>query len=163
VKYLLSGGVERFKARLVARGFSQIYGIDFEDTFAPTLRIDLFRILLCIMALEDMEAEQVDVNNVFTESNLDEDIYIKPPPGFPRKLRPDVVLKLKRSLYGLKQFARQWYKRCTKILNQMGFRQTPSDPCVFVRSDGAIIGVYVDDLLILTLRGGDRNTTTDQS
>jgi hypothetical protein len=156
VKYLLSGDIERFKARLVARGFSQVYGIDFEETFAPTMRIDSLRILLCIMALEDMEAEQVDVNNAFTESELDEDIYMQPPPGFPYKLRSGQALLLKRSLYGLKQSARQWYKRCARILIRMGFRQVPTDPCVFIRDDGAIIGVYVDDLLILTPKGKTR-------
>jgi transposase InsO family protein len=81
VKYAPNGGVERFKARLVARGFSQVEGIDFKETFAPTIRADSLRILLAIIALEDLEAHQVDVNNAFTEAKLNETIYMKPPDG----------------------------------------------------------------------------------
>ena len=65
----------------MARGFTQIYGQDFEETFAPTIRIDSLRMLMAIAAVEDMKAEQVDVNNAFTESKLRETIYMKPPPG----------------------------------------------------------------------------------
>jgi hypothetical protein len=89
----------------------------------------------------------VDVNNAFTESTLEEDIYMSFLPGLtlPRRC----VLKLNRSFYGLKQSARQWYRRCTKVLKRKGFVQCISDPCVFIRDNGAIIGVYVDDLIIL--------------
>jgi len=151
VKYNIDGSIERYKARLVARGFTQIYGQDFEETFAPTIRIDSLRMLMAIMAVEDMEAEQVDVNNAFTESKLRETIYMKPPPGV--EIRPGTTLRLLQSLYGLKQSAREWYLRCSKVLKDMGFRPTHADPCVFVRKDGAIIGLYVDDLIILTLNG----------
>ena len=100
VKYQVSGRIERFKARLVTRGFIQIYGINFDETFAPIMRINSLRILLYFMALEDMEAEQVDVNNVFTESIFEEDIYMSLLSGLTLFRR--CVLKLNRSFYGLK-------------------------------------------------------------
>ena len=152
VKYAPDGSIERYKARLVARGFSQVYGLDYTETFAPTLRIDSLRILLVIMALEDMEAEQVDITNAFTESELDEVIYMYAPPGL--DVKKGRVLRLLRSLYGLKQSARQWNRKCDKALKKLGFAPLKSDPCVYFRpSDGAIIGVYVDDMLILASKG----------
>ena len=151
VKYNIDGSIERYKARLVARGFTQIYGQDFEETFAPTIRIDSLRMLMAIMAVEDMEAEQVDVNNAFTESKLRETIYMKPPLGV--EIRPGSTLRLLQSLYGLKQSAREWYLRCSKVLKGIGFKSINSDPCVFIHKNGAIIGLYVDDLVILTPKG----------
>ena len=149
VKYNIDSSIERYKARLVARGFTQIYGQDFEETFAPTIRIDSLRMLMAIAAVEDMEAEQVDVNNAFTESKLRETIYMKPPPGV--SIKSGSTLRLLQSLYGLKQSAREWYLRCSKVLKKMGFKPINADPCVFIRkSDNAIIGLYVDDLIILT-------------
>lgn len=152
VKYAANGAVDRYKARLVARGFTQVYGVDYEETFAPTLRADSLRILLALMALENMEAEQVDVNNAFTESDLNEVIYMHPPKGM--KLKNGRVLRLLKSLYGLKQSAREWNHRCNKVLKKMGFQRSEADPCVYYRvADNAIVGVYVDDLLILAPKG----------
>jgi hypothetical protein len=146
VKYAPNGGVERFKARLVARGFTQIEGIDFKETFAPTIRADSLRILLAIIALEDLEAHQVDVNNAFTEAKLKETIFMKPPDGCDSE---GMVWQLVQSLYGLKQAARDWYNLCSEKLKDMGFEPIPSDPCVFRNPQtGTIIGLYVDDLLI---------------
>jgi hypothetical protein len=90
VKYNTDRSVNKFKARLVARGFSQKYGVDFEDTFAPTARYDTLRALMAIVCLEDLECHQVDVNNAFTESTLKENIYIT---ALPRvKVDPGQVL-----------------------------------------------------------------------
>jgi hypothetical protein len=148
VKYAIDGSIQRFKARLVARGFSQVRGIDFQETFAPTIRIDSLRILLAIAALEDLEAHQFDVNNAFTEAKLREQIFMKPPDGIEIPL--DHVWEIKQSLYGLKQAARDWYKLCSKFLKSIGFVAIPSDPCVFIHRDNNMtIGLYVDDLLVL--------------
>ena len=152
VKYAPNGSVERYKARLVARGFTQIYGLDYTATFAPTMRIDSLRLLLALMALEDMEAEQVDVNNAFTESELKEKIYMLAPNGL--SIKSGRVLLLLKSLYGLKQSAREWNQKCDRALVKLEFKRTSSDPCVYYReADGAIVGVYVDDLLILAPQG----------
>lgn len=147
VKYKLDGSIDRFKARLVARGFSQQYGIDFHETFAPTMRADALRILLAIIALEDLEAHQVDVNNAFTEAKLKETIYMEPPPGM--DVPDGHVLQVCQSLYGLKQAARDWYDLCTSVLREMGFDPLVSEPCVFRnKKTGMFIGLYVDDLVI---------------
>ena len=77
----IDGTLDKLKARLVARGFSQMYGVDFTDTFTPTVKFDTLRLFLVIIALENLECHQVDVNNAFTESFLNEVIYINAPPG----------------------------------------------------------------------------------
>ena len=103
VKYAENGGISAFKARLVARGFSQRYGIDYQDTFAPTMRMDSLRVLLALVALEDLECHQVDVNNAFTESVNTETIYMSPPDGV--HTAKERVLKVLKNLYSLKQAA----------------------------------------------------------
>ena len=100
VKRLISGAIEKFKARLVARGFSQKFGKDFQETFAPTVRHDTLRVFMAAVCERDLELHQVDVNNAFTESVLHEDIFMVPPPGV--EVPPNMVLQILRSLYGLK-------------------------------------------------------------
>lgn len=80
-KMHIDGSLDKLKARLVARGFSQICGMDYSDTFAPTVRFDTLRLFMVIVALGDLECHQVDVNNAFTESFLKEKIYMRTPPG----------------------------------------------------------------------------------
>ena len=111
--------LDKLKARMVTRGFSQIYGVDFTDTFAPTIKFDTLRLFLVLVALEDLECHQVDVNNAFTESFLKEVIYMAPPPGV--DLPPGQALRIRRSLYGLKQAARDWHERYVKELLKLGF------------------------------------------
>lgn len=147
VKYTLSGEVQRFKARLVARGFSQIYGADYEDTFAPSMRMDSLRLLLAIIGIEDWEAHQVDFRNAFTQSDLSETIHMKVPPGM--KVPKGKILRLKRSLYVLKHAARDWNIKCAGELINMGFKQSLADPCIFVHHERrVVIGLYVDDMLV---------------
>ena len=149
VKMNMDGTLDKLKARLVARGFSQVQGIDYQDTFAPTVKFDTLRLFLALVALEDLECHQVDVNNAFTESMLKEDIYMSPPPGL--DLAPGRKLHILRSLYGLKQAARDWHERCVKELAKLGFRQCPADPCLLLNSDrGILLLVYVDDIGIAT-------------
>ena len=106
VKYTSNQLIDRYKARLVARGFTQVYGQDYWETFAPTIRADSLRLLLAIMALEDMEADQADVNNAFTRSGLTEKIYMHPPEGM--SVPEGHILLVQKSLYGLKQSAYEW-------------------------------------------------------
>ena len=104
VKYYSDGSFNKFKARLVARGFSQVQGVDFEQTFAPTVKFDSLRLFLAIVAVRNIECYQMDVNNAFTESVLKEKIFIAAPGGVdcPR----GKVLRVLLSLYSLKQAAR---------------------------------------------------------
>jgi hypothetical protein len=155
VKYTPTSEIEKFKARLVARGFSQVQGLDFDETFAPTVRIDSLRLLLAIVALEDLECHQIDINNAFTESKLKEEIYMAPPPGI--EVKPGCVLKIQRSLYGLKQAARDWNETCKAAILNLGFRQAYADPCIFMHKSGVILGVYVDDIVVAAKRLPDVN------
>jgi Reverse transcriptase (RNA-dependent DNA polymerase)/gag-polypeptide of LTR copia-type len=139
------GSLERFKARLVARGFSQIHGEDYDQTFAPTVRTDTLRIFLAMVAANDLECRQYDVKNAFTESSLKERIYLSPPKGV--NVTPGLQLRVLRSLYGLKQSARDWNTLCKNELKRMGFEQSLADPCLYTHNDKEIaLLVYVDDL-----------------
>lgn len=146
-KFNTDGSLEKLKARLVARGFSQKFGVDFEDTFAPTVRHDTLRVFLAMVAVHDLECHQVDVNNAFTESFLKEDIFMKPPPGV--DVPPGQALQILRSLYGLKQAARDWNQYCVSELKKLGFAQSEADPCLLIHHKRRImILVYVDDIAV---------------
>jgi Reverse transcriptase (RNA-dependent DNA polymerase) len=106
---LPNGLINRYKARLVARGFSQQYGVDYYETFAPVVRMESLRILLAIAANEDLEIHQIDVITAYLAGELEEEIYIDPPTGLPDS--EGKVCKLRKGLYGLKQSARVWYRR----------------------------------------------------
>ncbi|KAF7573927.1 hypothetical protein PtrM4_055500 [Pyrenophora tritici-repentis] len=146
IKTKPDGTVERFKARLVARGFTQVHGIDYNETFAPTVRMDTLRLFLATVAAEDLECFHYDIKNAFTESHLKELILLKPPEGV--HVEKGHVLKVLRSLYGLKQAARDWNLLMKKELLAWGFVQSLADPCMFVHKERKIrILVYVDDVL----------------
>ncbi|KAF7567667.1 hypothetical protein PtrM4_142580 [Pyrenophora tritici-repentis] len=146
IKTKPDGTVERFKARLVARGFTQVHGIDYNETFAPTVRMDTLRLFLATVAAEDLECFHYDIKNAFTESHLKELILLKPPEGV--HVKKGHVLKVLRSLYGLKQAARDWNLLMKKELLAWGFVQSLADPCMFVHKERKIrILVYVDDVL----------------
>ncbi|GIZ47373.1 hypothetical protein CKM354_001046600 [Cercospora kikuchii] len=147
VKRSISGAIEKFKARLVARGFSQKFGVDFQETFAPTVRHDTLRVFMAVVCEKDLELHQVDVNNAFTESTLQEEIFMIPPPGV--KIPPNMVLQILRSLYGLKQAARDWNKLCVSKLKQIGFTQSEVDPCLLIHQErNILILTHVDDIPI---------------
>jgi hypothetical protein len=139
------GSLERYKARLVARGFSQVHGEDYTETFAPTVRTDTLRIFLAMVAANDLEYRQYDVKNAFTESSLKERIYLAPPKGV--AVTPGLSLRVLRSLYGLKQSARDWNILCKNELKKLGFTQSLADPCLFTHAQrGITLLVYVDDI-----------------
>ncbi|KAI1006420.1 hypothetical protein K3495_g1801 [Podosphaera aphanis] len=145
IKQNPDGSIERFKARLVARGFSQIEGQDYTETFAPTVRMDTLRLFIAIVAAENLECSHFDIKNAFTESDLKEEIYLAPPPGI--SLPKGYVLRALKSLYGLKQAARDWNLLCREALLKWGFVQSLADPCVFTHKNGVILLVYVDDIV----------------
>jgi hypothetical protein len=146
IKTKPDGTIERFKARLVARGFTQVQGIDYNETFAPTVRMDTLRLFLATVAAEDLECFHYDIKNAFTESHLKEQILLKPPEGV--HVKKGHVLKVLRSLYGLKQAARDWNLLMKKELLAWGFVQSLADPCMFIHEERKVrILVYVDDVL----------------
>ena len=151
VKYGHDGRIERFKARLVARGFSQRKGLDFEDTFAPVIRLETLRTLFAIAAIYGLKGHLLDADNAFVGSNLDKEIFMEPPPGLDESeysSNDDYVCQLVKSLYGLKQSANLWNKKVNDFVTTNGFRQSTADPGVFINDHGVIIALYVDDVLV---------------
>ncbi|KAM3067034.1 hypothetical protein ACMFMG_012223 [Clarireedia jacksonii] len=149
VKYTPTGLIDRFKARLVAQGFSQVPGDDFLETFSPTVRQESLRVLLAIGAYEDLEIKQVDVVSAYPRAKLHATIYAKVPLGL-EGCPEGRVLSLKRPLYGLKQSGREWYIEACSGFKKLGFQPLYSDPSVFRNPEsGMLIGLYVDDMLIL--------------
>jgi len=119
IKQGANGEVERYKARLVARGFTQTYGVDYNETFAPVAKFTSIRCILALAALEDMEIHQMDVKTAFLNGELEEEIYMEQPQGFMHQGAEHLVCKLHKSLYGLKQSPRAWNQklRFSKALN----------------------------------------------
>ena len=147
VKYTPTGLIDRFKARLVAQGFSQIPGADFEETFSSTVRLESLRTLLAVGAALDYEIHQTDIVSVYPRSILHAEVYMKAPQGVtvPR----GKCVRIRKSLYGLKQSGREWYLEAAKGLAELGLGPTFADTCVFVNEDKSlIVGLYVDDMLI---------------
>ncbi|XP_074266497.1 uncharacterized protein LOC141589772 [Silene latifolia] len=150
IKYHADGSVERYKARLVIMGNRQIEGVDFQETFAPTIKMVTVRTLLAIAAAKNWHIDQMDVHNAFLHGDLQEEVYMKPPPGF-HSPSDGRVFRLRKSLYGLRQAPRCWYAKLASALKQYGFTQCPYDHSLFsILKPGAEIHVlvYVDDLVI---------------
>jgi len=153
IKCNSDGSVQRYKARLVAKGFSQQPGVDFTETYSPVTRLTSVRAVLTIANQLDMEIHQMDVQTAFLNGNLEEEIYMKQPSGFIQKGKENLVCKLEKGLYGLKQSARCWYQMLNDHLQKADYQQCPSDPCVYWKrtSCGLItIAIHVDDLIILS-------------
>ncbi|KAG8482658.1 hypothetical protein CXB51_023976 [Gossypium anomalum] len=154
-------GVEepKYKARLVAKGYSQVPGVDFTDVFSPVVKHSSIRALLGIVAMHDLELEQLDVKTAFLHGELEEDIYMQQPEGFTVSEKEDYVCLLKKSLYGLKQSPRQWYKRFDSFMTSHDFKRSSFDSCVYFKknNDGSFVYLllYVDDMLIATKDKGE--------
>ena len=151
IKHNASGNVERYKARLVAKGYSQTHGIDYDETFAPVVKFSSIRILLAIAARHNLEIQQMDVKTAYLNRELEEDIDMRQPEGFIKVGEEHKVCKLQRSLYGLKQAGRSWYKKIDAYLEELGLKRSNLDNCVYHQKKGKdmlFIALYVDDLLI---------------
>ncbi|GJU21309.1 retrotransposon protein, putative, ty1-copia subclass [Tanacetum coccineum] len=125
----MDGDVHTYKAHLVAKGYTQTPGIDYEETFSPVADIRAIRILIAITA-----------------------VYMEQPEGFVNPKYPNRVCKLKRSIYGLKQASRQWNKRFDDEIKKFGFTQNRDEPCVYLKASGSNVTfliLYVDDILIM--------------
>ena len=145
----------RYKARLVAQGFSQRPDIDYEETFSPVMDAITFRFLISLAVSEELDMRLMDVITAYLYGSIDSDIHMKIPEGFKlpeavsTKPRSMLSIKLQRSLYGLKQSGRMWYNRLSEYLLKEGYVNNPICPCVFIKKSEtrfAIIAVYVDDL-----------------
>ena len=142
----------RYKARMVAKGYAQKEGIDYNEVFSPVVKHSSIRILLALVAQFDLELAQLDVKTAFLHGELNEEIYMTQPEGFKIAGKEKWVCKLHKSLYGLKQSPRQWYKRFDRFMFGQNYTRSLYDPCVYFRKlhDGNFIYLllYVDDMLI---------------
>eukprot|EP00253_Pinus_taeda_P009951 PITA_09951 len=143
---------DRYKARLVAKGFSQKAGIDFHEIFSPVVKIVSIRTVLALVALFDLELQQLDVKTAFLHGDLDEEIYMEQPEGFFQHRNAKFVCRLKKSLYGLKQSPRQWYKKFDSFMLSQRYVRSEYDHCVYFKqlNNGMfiILVLYVDDMLL---------------
>jgi hypothetical protein len=155
-----AGDVVKHKARLMAKGYVQKAGIDFEEAFTPVARLESVRLLLSIVGHCNWEVHHMDVKSAFLNGEIKEIVFVKQPPGFIDPKHPGKVLRLHKALYGLRQAPRAWNTKLNQALIRLGFRRCESEHSMYTRGGGArhlIIGVYVDDLIIT---GGDREELT---
>ena len=140
----------RNKARLVAQGFCQKEGIDYDETFAPVARLEAIRILLAFAASKGFKLFQMDVKSAFLNGFIEEEVYVKQPPGFENAKFPNRVYKLQKALYGLKQAPRAWYGRLKSFLLDSGFQMGSVDKTLFFLkhgNDSLLVQIYVDDII----------------
>lgn len=157
VKCASDGTPQRYKARLVARGFSQQPGIDFHETFAPVARHSTLRLLFAIAAERDLSHFHWDIQTAFLYGDLKETIYMEPPKGMSTGNK---VCLLKKSLYGLKQSPRSWNQKIDNFLKSCNFKNSRYDPCLYINSSNGkqtYILLFVDDLFVFS---NDRQETT---
>jgi hypothetical protein len=143
------GMVVRNKARLVAQGYSQKEGIDYEETFAPVARLEAIRILLAFAIAKGFKLFQKDVKSAFLNGFIEEEVYVRQPSGFESEKYPHRLYKLRKALYGLKQAPRAWYGRFRGFLPSKGFVMGTVDKTLFLRqgNDTLIVQIYVDDVI----------------
>src|SRR5487761_336488 len=149
LKRKADGSVDKYKACLVTRGFTQIYGVDFYNTYSPVARLASFRVILAVAAHNDWEVEAFDFNSVYLNGELgaSEEIYMQEPPGY-EEGEAGSVKRLCKALYGLKQAGRKWYDALSNVLADLGFRVSTADPDVFtarIKDDVLVLAVHVDD------------------
>ena len=124
-------GKERYKARLVAQGFKQVFGLDYDETWAPTARSNSIRLLVALSARDRSKLRLVDIKNAFLNAELKKhEIYVEPPAGFADTGK---VWLLRKALYGLKQAGKEWCDELNRTLSGMGFIRSRVDPCVFFK------------------------------
>ncbi|CAL8999519.1 unnamed protein product [Prunus brigantina] len=145
------GQIDRYKARLVAKGFTQQEGVDYNETFSPVSTKDSLRVIMALVAHFDLHLHQMDVKTAFLNGNLIEEIYMKQPDGFIQKGEEELVCRLQKSIYGLKQASRQWYLKFDEVVKSQGFIDNPLDECIYLKFHGRhyiFMLLYVDDILL---------------
>lgn len=149
MKLKADGTLDICKATLVAKGFNQKYGIDYEETLSSVVKMATITCILALASHKHWPVYQLDVNNIFLHGDLKEDVYMNVPLGFPNPLNK--VCKLNKSLYGLKQASRQWFAKLVEELNTQGFLQSKNDYNLFIKKTDhhiTLAAVYIDDIIL---------------
>ena len=155
IKTRSDGSIERYKARLVAKVFTQEYGIDYEETFAPVARISSVLALLAVAAVSKWDFFQMDVKNTFLNGNLSEEVYMQPPPGL--SVESNKVCHLRCAFCSLKQAPRAWFAKFSSTISRLSYMASHYDSALFLhRTDKCtiLLLLYVDDMIII---GDDLN------
>jgi len=155
IKHGPNGTVQKYKARLVARGFTQVEGVDYNETFAPMTKLTSLQTILTLANEHNLEVHQMDVKSTYLNGALKEEIYMEPPPGF--DIPKGMVLRLTKAVYGTKQGGQVWYEDIRNTLRQMGYQRTKANHAVFTCTSPSmsIITLYIDDI---TMASKDLNT-----
>ncbi|GJV39083.1 ribonuclease H-like domain-containing protein [Tanacetum coccineum] len=151
LKYHVDGLLSRYKAHLVANGYSQQFGVDCDDTFSPVVKPATVRTVLNLALSRNWPIHQLDVKNAFLNGDLSETVYMYQPPGFVDARFPHHVCRLHRSLYGLKQAPRAWFQRFAGYANRVGFSSSRCDSSLFIYQHGSEVAyllIYVDDIVL---------------
>ena len=149
IKTRSNGSIERYKARFVAKGFTQKYGIDYKETFAPVACISSVHALLVVATTSKWDLFQMDVKNAFFNGKLSEEVYMQPSPGL--SVDSNKVCHLRRALYGLKQAPRAWFAKFSSTIFRLGYTASPYDSALFlcrIDKDIILLLLYVDDMII---------------
>ncbi|RVW40158.1 Retrovirus-related Pol polyprotein from transposon RE1 [Vitis vinifera] len=161
VKVNPDGSVARLKARLVARGYAQTYGVDYSDTFSPVAKLNSVRLFISIAASQQWMIHQLDIKNAFLHGDLEEEVYLEQPPGFVAQGEYGKVCRLKKAFYGLKQSPHAWFGKFSKKIQAFGMNKSEKDHSVFYKKSAAgiiLLVVYVDDIVIT---GNDHTGISD--
>jgi hypothetical protein len=150
IKTNSDGSIEQYKAKLVTKGYSQQYGMDYEETFAPVAKMTTIRTLIVVTSIHQWHISQLDVKNTFLNGDLQEEVYMAPPPGISHD--SEYICKLKKALYGLKQAHHAWFEKFSIVISSLGFVSSSHDSALFIKCTDAghiILSLYVNDMIII--------------
>ena len=147
------GSIDKYKPRLVVKGYIQKKGLDYFDTYSPLTKITSIRMLIALATVHDLKIHQMDVKTAFLNGELEEEIYMEQPEGFVVPGKEEKVCRLVKSLYGLKQAPKQWHAKFDQTMLTNGFKINECDKCVYIKNvpnHEVIVCLYVDDVLIMS-------------
>jgi Reverse transcriptase (RNA-dependent DNA polymerase) len=152
IKYHSDGTIKCYKVRLVAKGYTQIYRIDYEKTFAPVAKMNTVKILLSIAVNKKWTLHQMNIKNTFFQGTLEEEVYMSLSPGYTQKNNSNLVYRFNKSIYGLKQSPRVWYDKLSSHLLFYNFKMSNADHSLFSKNGTKfmiVVLIYVDGIIII--------------